>query len=247
MNITTAIILAGGLGTRLRSVVSDRPKPMAQVAAKPFLEHLIDYWISQGIRHIILSVGYMQHIIVDHFGYEYKKAKIEYSIESNPLGTGGALIKASQLINPGEPFILLNGDTFFPISLKELAEYSARIKAGVCLSLFSSNDHVRYLGVSLSDEDIIVSFSNDHSEPVLRNEQKWVNGGVYFFQYESLNGFINNSNEKCSLESELFPKMLKAGVPFYGKKCSETFIDIGVPSDYYMAHEILNRRGYECQ
>ena len=86
---TTAIVLAGGLGTRLKSVVSELPKPMAPIQGRPFLEYLLDYWIAQGICHFILSVGYRHEVITAHFGIHYRGAQIDYAIEATPLGTGG--------------------------------------------------------------------------------------------------------------------------------------------------------------
>ncbi|NDA64000.1 MAG: hypothetical protein EBX50_18525 [Chitinophagia bacterium] len=100
--MVAAIILAGGKGTRLRSLVKDVPKPMAVINSKPFLEHQIDYLISQGIDKIILSVGYKHEIIINYFGDNYRSASIYYSIEESPLGTGGALFLASKFIQWNE-------------------------------------------------------------------------------------------------------------------------------------------------
>ena len=94
--MTTAIVLAGGLGTRLRTVVPDWPKPMAPVAGKPFLTYLLDYWIGQGIDHFVLSVGYRHEAIIDYFGDSYHGVLIDYVIETEPLGTGGALRMAAR-------------------------------------------------------------------------------------------------------------------------------------------------------
>ena len=111
MTVRTAIILAGGLGARLNNTVPNLPKPMAPINNRPFLEHQMDYWIGQGINRFILSVGYLKDLIIDHFGDKYKKASIEYAIEHKPLGTGGGLLLAAKNIT--EPFLVLNGDTFF--------------------------------------------------------------------------------------------------------------------------------------
>src|SRR5690349_16571222 len=102
----TAIILAGGLGTRLRSVVADVPKPMAPIAGRPFLAYQIEYWIAQGVQRFILSVGYKHEIIMDYFGDRYQGAEIEYAIELLPLGTGGGFLQATKKINSTEPFLL---------------------------------------------------------------------------------------------------------------------------------------------
>ena len=102
----TAIILAGGLGTRLRKLVSDVPKPMASVNGRPFVAHLMDYWIEQGITQFILSVGYLKESIIHYFGNEYRGIKIEYSVEESPLGTGGGVLLAIKNIKSDDYFVL---------------------------------------------------------------------------------------------------------------------------------------------
>src|SRR3989344_9594340 len=108
-----AIILAGGLGTRLQSVVKDLPKPMADVNGRPFLAYLMDYWIKQGVKRFILSVGYKSEIIRDYFGDEYNGVSVAYSIEKKPLGTGGGLLLALKQLNSRGDFFGFNGGTFF--------------------------------------------------------------------------------------------------------------------------------------
>ena len=129
----TAIILAGGLGTRLKDVLPDLPKPMAPILGRPFLEYLMDYWIKQGVNHFILSVGYQKKVIMSHFSNEYHGASIEYSIENTPLGTGGALLKASQ--NISDLFLLLNGDTFIEVDLKQMIAFHFNKKSDWTLSI----------------------------------------------------------------------------------------------------------------
>ena len=102
--MTTAVILAGGLGTRLRSVISDLPKPMAPINGRPFLEYLICYWIGQGINHFVLSVGYLHQAIIGYFGNQFKGACIDYVIEESPLGTGGGLLLASKKVDQSKNF-----------------------------------------------------------------------------------------------------------------------------------------------
>jgi D-glycero-alpha-D-manno-heptose 1-phosphate guanylyltransferase len=104
--VTTAIILAGGFGTRLKKVVQDLPKPMALIRGRPFLEYQMDFWISQGVTKFILSVGYLNHIIIDHFGDNYHTVSIDYFVEDELLGTGGALLLAAHDLK--ETFLVLN-------------------------------------------------------------------------------------------------------------------------------------------
>ena len=101
-----AIILAGGLGKRLRSTVPDLPKPMAPIKGKPFLWYLLDYWLHQGINHFILSVGYKFEVIREQFGTKFKNAEVSYAIESKPLGTGGGLLLAIKHLRSKEPFVI---------------------------------------------------------------------------------------------------------------------------------------------
>ena len=122
--MTTAIILAGGLGTRLRSAVTDLPKPMAPIGGRPFLEYQLDYWIAQGISRFVLSVGYQHEVIIDHFGTSYEGIELNFVIEETPLGTGGGLLLAAEKVGNDTPFLLLNGDTYFSVDLKTLTDFS---------------------------------------------------------------------------------------------------------------------------
>src|ERR1700730_16877403 len=112
-----AIILAGGKGTRLRAEVPDLPKPLAPVGGRPFLEHQMAYWISQGVNRFILSVGYKAEMIIGSVGAQFCDAEVVYAIEDQPLGTGGALLHAKQQLKLNEPFLVVNGDTFFYMPL----------------------------------------------------------------------------------------------------------------------------------
>src|SRR6266404_9021237 len=152
-----AVVLAGGLGTRLRAAVSDVPKPMAPVQGRPFLERLLDYWIGQGVRRAILAVGYMHETIRRHFGEQYRGCAITYSIEHQPLGTGGALVQALPLVE-GKTFLALNGDTYFAVPLAALCEFHQQRGADASLSLFRS-DNPRYTGIALAADGRITSFS----------------------------------------------------------------------------------------
>ena len=233
--MTTAIILAGGLGTRLREAVPDLPKPMAPVNGRPFLEYLIDYWIEQGVKRFVMSVGYLHQDIVRHFGYRYRGVEIDYSVEESPLGTGGALLLASSKLKSNHPFLLLNGDTFFTVSLDQLSDFSTANKADWCFSIFHSLDQSRYLGLDLSPNGKILSFN-----PSATSDRKFVNGGVYLVHPSALLGFAQSTKLNISLEQDLFPMALEKGQNFVGLEFTGTFIDIGIPSDYQKAQSIFN-------
>ena len=113
-----AIILAGGLGTRLRSIVPKLPKALAPVGNRPFLAYLFDFWIAQGVDRFVLSVGYKHEIIQKEFGVSYKSAKVDSAVETAPLGTGGGLLLSWKKLRSPKPFLILNGDTFFNVLAK---------------------------------------------------------------------------------------------------------------------------------
>lgn len=230
----TAIILAGGLGTRLRQLVSDVPKPMASVNGRPFVAHLMDYWIGQGITQFILSVGYLKESIIHYFGNEYRGIKIEYSVEKSPLGTGGGVLLAIKNIKSDDYFVLLNGDTFFEVDLQELILCADKNNADICYSLFKAAEPNRY---GLINCDSLGRISELNSIKAKMGEQ--ANGGVYILRKSALINQQLETDTKTSFEDEVLPAALNAGRKFYGIEFSGSFIDIGVPSDYQRAAEVL--------
>lgn len=232
MEINTAIILAGGMGTRLRSAVPDLPKPMAPVNEHPFLEHQMDYWIGQGIDQFIISVGYKKEMIIDHFGKYYRNAVISYAIEEQPLGTGGGLLLAAQELN--EPFLVLNGDTFFEVDLAELLEFHTAHASDWTFSLFRANEVGRYMGMDVQPDGKITSFKSGTD-----TLGRLANGGVYLMNPSVLKKSGFSAGEKVSLEDDFIPKLSDQSAGLYGLECPGRFIDIGVPQDYARAAEVL--------
>jgi len=216
-----AVILAGGLGTRLRPAVSDVPKPMAPVQGRPFLERLLDYWIGQGVRRAVLAVGYMHEKIERHFGAAYGGCEIAYSVEREPLGTGGALLAARDAVS-SSPFLVLNGDTYFAVPLEALEEFHRAKQADVTMSLFRSEDP-RYTGVSISPDGRIADFAG----------QGLVNGGVFLFERAALAGMPAG---KCALEKDLLARL---GGRIFGRVFDAPFIDIGLPADWRAAAQVI--------
>ena len=236
---TCAIILAGGLGTRLRSAVPDLPKPMAPIAGRPFLAHQLDHWIAQGVRHFVLSVGYRHEAISKHFGRSYGGAALDYAVETTPLGTGGALLLAVAQLPPdptNAPVLLLNGDTYFDVNLAALAAHARAHDAQWCLALFRSTDAQRYLGVDVSADGRLHGL---RSTALTSAADQFANGGVYLFRPSSLNGLRVEPGRPVSLENELFAQLLAQGQRFAGLVCPGAFIDIGVPDDYARAASVL--------
>lgn len=230
--MTTAIILAGGLGTRLRETVPDLPKPMAPIHGRPFLEFQMDYWIKQGVQKFIISVGYLYQIIMDHFGSCYQGIPVEYVIEKTPLGTGGGMLLAAKEVN--EPFLLLNGDTFFEVNLENLLKFHHNKNSDWTLSLFRTNDVVRYMGTDVYKEGRILSLKSDNKQ-----SEQLANGGVYLVNPSVLKQFDPQSGIKLSLEDGILPAILNTNAVVSGIECKGNFIDIGVPDDYFRAPKIL--------
>jgi D-glycero-alpha-D-manno-heptose 1-phosphate guanylyltransferase len=228
--VTAAIILAGGLGTRLRSAVPDLPKPMAPINGRPFLEYQLDYWMAQGVDRIVLSVGYRHEVIIDHFGRSYLGAAIDYAIEPKPLGTGGGLLLAAQQLDDRAPFLLLNGDTYFAADLNALAEFSRRRDADWCFALFRAKEAGRYMGMDVSPQGRITSLASGTG-----HADRLANGGVYWVQPRALAGCGISPGEEASLEDEVLPAALAEGRRLFGLEFPGVFIDIGVPDDYRRA------------
>jgi len=245
-----AIVLAGGLGTRLRSMISNMPKPMAPVQGKPFLEHLFYFWKQQGIECFIFCVGYKSEFIINHFGNSFDGCKILYSIEDEPLGTGGAILRAVNQFKPEDPFIVINGDTFFEVNLIELDNFAKLSKSDWCFSLFKGEDNSRYLPLRINrDNSLNFSLKKNIAEDsdIKYNQSKsYSNGGVYWVNPASFKSFPFSLGKMISLEDEIFTKSLEIGLRMCGLPFPGIFIDIGLPDDYVRAQEMnCFSRNYE--
>lgn len=227
-----SIILAGGLGTRLRAAVPDLPKPMAPVSGRPFLEHLLDYWIRQGVTRFILSVGYRHEAILAHFGLTYHGIPIRYAIENKPLGTGGGLLLAGRSVAAPGPFLVLNGDTYFEARLEKLREFHAARRAQVTLALFRSPQQGRYAGLCIEPTGEVRALGTSKAGEL-------ANGGVYVMERNLLEGGPWLPSATVSLEEEILPFALREGRRVYGLECPGAFLDIGVPEDYARAADVL--------
>lgn len=218
-----ALILAGGLGTRLRKRISKYPKPIAKVADKPFLEYLILQLKRYNLTDIILCIGYLSDKIKKHFQDGNKWGmKIKYSEEKEPLGTGGAIKLAKDLIKNND-FLVLNGDSFLDIDLNRLIEFHKSSEALATLALVEVDKPDRYGSVEIDRDYRITSFK----EKEVINKSNLINGGIYVFNKKIFN-FIPEG--KSSLEKDIFPKLIEECS--YGKPHKTYFIDIGIPEDY---------------
>ena len=225
--IREAIILAGGLGTRLRSVIEALPKPMAPIGDQPFLAYLLHYLADQGLERIILSVGYQHEAILNHFGTEYMEMELVYAIEEEPLGTGGGIHLAMQKVR-GEQAAMLNGDTFFKVDLHELEAFHAQKQAGISIALRRLRKFDRYGTVEIMGDGLVTNFR----EKAYR-EQGLINGGVYVISKDFWDN-LDILGPKFSFEKDVLEKYLSQG-KIYGEEFSDYFIDIGIPEDYEKA------------
>ncbi len=227
-----AIILAGGLGTRLRAAVPDLPKPMAPVNGRPFLEHLLEYWAGQGVTRFILSVGYKHESISGHFGAGFQGADVDYAVENQPLGTGGGLLLAAGSLAAPGPFLVLNGDTYFEVALGKLREFHTGHQADITFSLFRSQQQGRYTGLRIGASGEVLSFTEgEKGGPA--------NGGVYLMERGVLEGELWEPHSRVSLEEDILPSALRTGKRMFGLECPGRFLDIGVPEDYARAGAVL--------
>lgn len=229
-----AIILAGGFGTRLREVVPNLPKPMAPIGGRPFLEHQLDYWIGQGVSKFVLSVGYRHETIMSHFGAAYCGVPLEYAVEKSPLGTGGGMLLAMEKFTDRQDFLLLNGDTYFEVDLRALREFHQAKGADWTFSLFHTSEDGRYMGLDVSSDGAITSPKSRAARP-----GRLANGGVYLLSTGVFRNAKWRAGDCLSLEDDILPELFLVGRRFCGFESAGTFIDIGVPEDYFRAPGLL--------
>lgn len=225
-----AILLCGGLGTRLRSVVSDRPKPMADIAGKPFLHYLVKMLSKSGVKHLIFALGYMGEQIEAYFqsGEEYGLS-ISYSYEDSPLGTGGAIRNALSKVS-GENVLVLNADTYFHTDYESLLREQLKNKAAMTIASRKIEDISRY-GAILKDESGRILRWNEKmsSDQVETPRPGEINGGIYVMQKSLIEKIPEG---KQSLENDCIPAWLEDGLYLQAIPSDGYFMDIGIPEDY---------------
>jgi D-glycero-alpha-D-manno-heptose 1-phosphate guanylyltransferase len=234
MAIKECIILAGGLGTRLRSVVPDLPKCMAPVAGKPFLAHVVSYFQHQGVEKFIFSLGYKHEVIQGYLEAEYPALQKQYVIEKDPLGTGGAIQLACRQATE-KNVLILNGDTLFSIQLPALTAFHEQHQSHCTLALKPMQHFERYGVVEITDTGAIKSFQEKRYY-----ESGLINGGIYALQVAP---FLKEGlPEKFSFEKDYLEKLYTVR-PMYGVVQDEYFIDIGIPEDFEKANRELVNSG----
>lgn len=225
-----AIVLVGGLGTRLRSVVADVPKPLAPVAGRPFLAWLLDALAARGMRRIVLATGYMAELVHDVVGTEWLGMTILHSVEPEPLGTGGAIAMARQHIL-GEAVHVLNGDTFHDYDPFALEVHTRSLSCPVGVSLARVGDVGRY-GAAMIREGVVVEFSEKG-----KAGPGFINAGCYYLGRDALSGLGTGA---FSFETTILAPAVARGQ--VAALCGTgRFIDIGVPEDFARAQDFFAR------
>lgn len=223
-----AIILAGGLGTRLKSVVADKPKALSPVAGNPFLFYVINYLQKQGVNQFIFSLGYLSNQILVYLHEAFPKLSFIYYIEDIPLGTGGGIKKAIELATEND-VLIVNADTYFDVSLAEMFHFHHSSKSNCTISLKEMTNFDRYGVVEVDKSNTILSFKEKSF-----TKQGLINGGYLILDKKY---FLENTKtlpeifsfEKDFLEVNLHKMMVK------GFKSNGYFIDIGIPEDFAKA------------
>lgn len=226
-----AIVLVGGKGTRLQSVVNDRPKPMATVCDKPFLEWLLLSLRRQGIRRVVLATGHQARKIENYFsdGSEWN-LDIAYSHEKNPLGTGGAIRQAAEHVT-SKTILVLNGDSYCRMDLSKLSEFHFNSNARCTLWLVPQVDCSRYGSVTTESDGSVVAFG----EKARTHGAGLINSGVYLIDRCVLSQIPKS--RATSLEREVFPKLVGNGL--YGIAGCDRFLDIGTPESYARCDQFI--------
>jgi D-glycero-alpha-D-manno-heptose 1-phosphate guanylyltransferase len=230
----TAAILAGGLGTRLRSVVADRPKVLAEVQRRPFLEYLLDQLSAAKVRDVVLCTGHMGEQVRKRLGDTYGPLRLFYSQELSPLGTGGALRFALPLLT-SEPVLVMNGDSFCNADLRGFRNWHGAQGGRASLLLTYQADTQRYGRVHLHSDGRILRFNEKDAQ----NGPGWINGGIYLINRSLLQAIPEGA--AISLERDLFPSWVGQGL--YGYCNGEQFLDIGIPEAYAAADQFFQKGG----
>jgi D-glycero-alpha-D-manno-heptose 1-phosphate guanylyltransferase len=227
-----AIVLAGGLGTRLRSAVPDRPKPMAPVAGRPFLAWVLDPLVDAGFERVVLAVGYRHELIRDHFGASYHGMPLRYSVEERPLGTGGAIRLAAGHAD-ADPVFVVNGDTFIDVDHGAMAAAHAEASAAMSIAVHRVPDAARYGALEVDGGRVRGFVEKGRSGPGL------INAGTYLLSAALIDTIP--PARVFSLEQGLLVPRVDEIRPL-AFVTQGRFIDIGVPEDYARAQALFGRR-----
>lgn len=227
-----AIVLAGGLGTRLRGIVNDRPKPMAPVCGRPFLAFVLDQLVDAGFATVILAVGYRHEAIRTHFGDAYRGVVLRYSVENEPLGTGGAMRLACVHVHARDVFVL-NGDTYLELDFRAMLDAHVRAPASFSMAVCHVPDVERYGALEFDDGAVRRFCEKGRSGP------GWINGGTYVLGTE-LRAHLRSEGAFSFEHDFLVPEVGRIRPLAF--RASGHFIDIGIPEDYGRVQQLFSQR-----
>lgn len=238
------VILAGGLGTRLRTLFSDIPKIMAEVKGKPFLEWVLLYLKGFGFSNFIISSGYLSSKIEDYFASGIWQNRIRFIKEDIPLGTGGAVIFASKQINI-EDFMVINGDSINLLDFKKFIDIYSIDRPDILIAIKRLTKLNRY-GIVNIDRDKRVTGFIEKGEPIKDRNSGFVNTGIYIFSKKILKQFDKRNDFPFSLERDMIPALIKGkNFKIMAFESKGDFIDIGTPESFKMAEDFLERNIYK--
>lgn len=237
-----AVVLCGGLGTRLRSAVSDRPKVLAEVAGRALLDHLIQRLQESGVSRVILSAAYLAEQIVAYAENARTRGTLEVIVEEGQLGTAGALAFAARSAELTTPFLAMNGDTLATVDVGDLIrEHSANPDAPATISVVPSADPARYGSVVFDETNRVTAFREKVAPPPKsQSATTWINAGVYMISPGALSTVV--PGVPVSLERELFPAWIGRMRVLPDPRA--TILDIGTPEDYARAENWLRQQGW---
>lgn len=225
------LILSGGEGRRLREVVSDVPKPMAPIAGRPFLDYIVRNLIRQGLGHICFLAGYKAEVIEHYFSKEFADSQLRYSVESMPLGTGGAIALAMQSSRFNK-FLVMNGDTYFNIRYQQFLQ-SWR-PGTVKMALKVVDDPARYGQVMVDAEGLVLSFAEKNPLAIAGNDFA-INAGIYLLEKSDVRLPVD---QPTSFEKDVLPGLVQQQ-RLYAQTFKNEFIDIGIPDDFNRAQTLI--------
>lgn len=228
------MILCGGRGERLRSVIGENQKVMALVNAEPFLNILLKDLARQGAQRVILCTGYKSEAVEEYYHRSNFGLAIEFSKEEEPLGTGGAVKNARNLIK-SNPFVVMNGDSFCSLDFKKLFQFFLTKKALLTIAIYKTGADKDFGFLTIDDQKAVQRFQE--KQEAIQGAQTYLNVGVYIFDQEIFK--LMPKEKKFSLEQDFFPTLTEKS--FFGYEVKEPFIDIGQPERYVQAQGYFKR------
>lgn len=233
--INNLVLLVGGLGTRLRPLVSEVPKPMAPVKNKPFLEHILKYWHKRGINNFHLLVGYKGSLIEQYFGSKFNNSNIFYYSDEKLAGTGGALklfLLRKENYFSDQDFILINGDTWLEVDFNTLILDNEKANNKCIIGVKEVSYNERYGTLKISNKNVLEILPANY-------KRSFINSGLYIIKSKIvLKYFQDQVKYKFSFESDILPYLIK-DKKLIASFSVKTFLDIGIPEDYKKCNNIL--------